>query len=49
MEFLAGYSSWSCKELDTTEHTHACTHKIYIKVNHILGQEENLNTFKVNK
>ena len=22
---LAGYSPWSCKELDTTEHAHACT------------------------
>ena len=47
MEFLAGYSPWSCKELDATEHAHACTHKVYIKVNRILGQEENLNTFKV--
>ena len=23
---LAGYSPWSCKELDITEHTHTHTH-----------------------
>ena len=48
MNSLVSYSLWGCKESDTTEHAHACSHTIS-QVKYIVKDKQSQTLVKVKR